>query len=271
MTVLYVLILFLAGGIAGFGAGFMGIGGGAILTPVCLVVFPLLGVDGADLVKIIFGTNMFLVTMFSIVSVHHHHRNGRVSRGMVLALGPAAILGSVLGSWAASAADPFVLIKAFGTLLIVSSAMIVLRGSPKPSGGREESAPLPRAFLPLLGFVAGFLGSFLGIGGGIVMVPVLILLFAVPVSMVAGTSSSAMVFIGITGTLSYIWFGHAAHLALPGWSSGYVWWSAAIPLMCGGIPFSSFGAWVNARTHTKILRRIFGAVLFVLALRILLT
>ncbi|MHB9028446.1 MAG: TSUP family transporter, partial [Candidatus Latescibacterota bacterium] len=53
------------------------------------------------------------------------------------------------------------------------------------------------------------------------------------------------------------------------WSSGYVWWSAAIPLMAGGVPMAMIGAWLNARTRAKILQRIFGAVLFLLAIRIL--
>jgi uncharacterized membrane protein YfcA len=123
----------------------------------------------------------------------------------------------------------------------------------------------------VLGFIAGFLGSFLGVGGGIIMVPALILLFLLPVAVVAGTSSAVIIFIGITATITYIFAGQGAGLSLPGWSSGYVWWSAAIPLMLGGVPMASFGAWLNARTHARVLQRVFGAVLFVLALRILLT
>lgn len=271
MPFLYVLILFLAGGIAGLGAGFMGIGGGAVLTPICMIVYPMLGVDDDELVKIVFGTNMFLVTVLSMSAVIRHHRNRRVNWRTVLVMGPAAVLGSVLGSWAATSADPFVLTKGFAILLIISSTIIIVWGSPNPSGQIGDGAVLPRSFLPLLGILTGFFGSFLGIGGGIVMIPALILLFAFPVAVVAGTSSSIIIFIGIAATFSYMWYGQAARLDLPGWSTGYVWWSAAIPLMLGGVPLASFGAWLNARTHAKTLQRIFGAVLLILALRILLT
>ncbi len=109
MTELFFAVLVIAGGIAGLGAGFMGIGGGAVLTPICLIVYPLIGVDGGQLVKIIFGTNMLMVTVLSISSAMRHYRHGRVD-------GPYGArdcprprwLRSVLGSWAASHSDPLI-------------------------------------------------------------------------------------------------------------------------------------------------------------------
>ncbi len=271
MTELFFAVLVIAGGIAGLGAGFMGIGGGAVLTPICLIVYPLIGVDGGQLVKIIFGTNMLMVTVLSISSAMRHYRHGRVDVRTVLAIAPAAVLGSVLGSWAASHSDPLILKKAFALLLIASSALIVIKGSDKPEGHPDSPPVVSRLFLPVLGIGAGFLGSFLGIGGGIVMIPPLILLFALPVSVVAGTSSSIIIAIGITGAIGYMHTGGAAGLSLPGWSTGYVWWSAALPLMLGGVPMAALGARLNARTKAKTLQRVFGAVLLALALRILFT
>ena len=185
MTVLYFAVLIIAGGIAGLGAGFMGIGGGAVLTPICLMVYPLIGVDGDSMVKVIFGTNMLLVTVLSISSALRHYRLGRVELHTALAIAPAAVCGAILGSWAASHANPFFLKKAFALLLIVSSGFIVIKGSNRPEGHPDSPPVVSRSFLPALGIFAGFLGSFLGIGGGIVMVPSLILLFAIPVSVVA--------------------------------------------------------------------------------------
>ncbi len=270
MTLAYFFILLLAGGIAGIGAGFMGIGGGAVLTPIALYVYPILGVNGNELVKIIFGTNMFLVTVFSVSAAIRHYCNRCMDLRTVFLMGPVAVLGSIAGSWTAAASNPLVLKKGFALLLIVSSTLIVAKGSTKPAGPVSDQPLISRKLLPGLGFVAGFLGSFLGIGGGVVMVPALILLFALPVSMVAGTSSFVIIFIGIAGAVSYMFTGHASGIDLPGWSTGYVWWSAALPLMLGGVPMAIFGAWLNARTKVKTLQRVFGFALFILALRILL-
>ena len=196
-------------------------------------------------------------------------RNGRIDRGAVWLTGPAAILGAVAGSSTAAFSDPSILRKGFALLLIVSSALLVVNGSTKPRSPHAAAPILPRNLLPLLGFAAGFAGSFLGIGGGIIIVPALILLFAYPVAVVAGTSSAVIVFVGTAGGIAYMIAGQGAGLHLPGWSTGYVWWTAAAPLALGGVPGAMLGARLNARTKAKTLQRVFGAVLFALAVKIL--
>ncbi|MCE5250726.1 sulfite exporter TauE/SafE family protein [bacterium] len=270
MPVISLIELFLTGALAGFSAGFMGVGGGAVLTPLCMIVFPLLGVHTDNLVKIIFGTNMFLVTIFSVSAVQKHYRNKKVDMRTVWIMGPLAILGSLAGAWLAAITDPGALKKMFAALLIVSSLLIIIKGLRKPVVSvKERKALIPLKFLPLLGFIAGMAGSFLGIGGGIVMVPALILLFALPVDRVAGTSSFVIIFIGLAGMVSYMWHGSGI-VELPGWSSGYVWWSAAIPLAIGGVPMARFGAWVNSKLHARLLQILFGLILLALAVKLLL-
>lgn len=269
MTLISQLLLLLVGAVAGIAAGFLGIGGGAILTPLCLLVFPTLNIGEENMIKIIFGTNMFLVTVFSLSAVIQHHGNRKVDWRTLLVMGPLAVVGSFAGAWAASITDSSDLKKAFAVLLIISSLFIIVKGTTKPVGSSESrDSFLSRKFLPLLGLVTGFAGSFLGIGGGVVMIPVLILIFAFPVDKVAATSSSIIIFIGLAGMSSYIWHGWDIE-NLPGWSTGYVWWSAAIPLALGGVPMARIGAKLNAKTQDKLLQRIFGACLLMIALKIL--
>ena len=269
MPILSIIQLILTGAVAGFAAGFMGIGGGAILTPLCLIVYPALGISPENLMKIIFGTNMFLVMAFSLSAVLKHHKNRKIDWRAVAVMGPLAIVGSLAGAWLASIADSSSLKMAFAVLLVFSSTLITIKGSTQPKGKAEGGKPLiSMKLLPLLGFTGGFVGSLLGIGGGAIMLPILILVFALPTDRVAGTSSSVIIFIGFVGTLSYMWYGHGL-VDLPGWSTGYVWWSAAIPLAVGGIPIARVGAWINSRTQVKILQRMFGLVLLVIALKML--
>jgi len=261
--------LFMTGAVAGLAAGFLGIGGGAVLTPLCLLVYPSLFITDDNLVKIIFGTNMFLVMVFSISAVIMHHSNKKIDWHTVKIMAPMALLGSFAGAWAASVTDSADLKKAFAVLLIVASVIIIMRDSAKPNNVQKNRKELlSLKMLPLLGFVTGFTGSFLGIGGGIVMTPTLILIFAFPVDRVAATSSSIIIFIGLAGMVSYMWHGWS-NIDLPGWSTGYVWWSAAIPMMFGGIPMARVGAWLNAKTHVKLLQKIFGFGLCLVGMKML--
>ena len=269
MPILSIIQLILTGAVAGFAAGFMGIGGGAILTPLCLIVYPALGISSEYLVHIIFGTNMFLVMVFSISAVQKHHMNRKIDWRTVAIMGPLAMIGSLTGTWLASIADTSTLKKALAVVLLFSSALITIKGSSRPKGKAEGGKPLvSRKLLPLLGLIVGTAGAFMGIGGGAIMIPVLILVFALPTDRVAGTSSSVIIFIGFVGTLGFMWNGQGL-VDLPGWSTGYVWWSAAIPLAVGGIPMARVGAWINSRTQVKILQRMFGLVLLVIALKML--
>jgi len=269
MSFISIVMLLLTGAVAGVSAGFLGIGGGAVLTPLCLLIYPTLGIEGDDLVKVIFGTNMFLVMIFSLSAVMKHHGNNKIDWRTVAIMAPLAIVGSFAGAWAASLIDSAILKKAFAVLLTFASILLILRGSTKPTVGRSDArALLPPQLIPLLGCVTGFTGSVLGIGGGVVMIPTLILVFAYPIDRVAATSSSVIVFIGLTGMLSYMWHGWNA-VDVPGWSTGYIWWSAALPLAFGGVPMARVGAMLNAKTHDKMLQRIFGAVMFVIAMKIL--
>ncbi len=268
MSALALLKLLLTGAVAGISAGFMGIGGGAVLTPLCLLIYPSLGIAPENMMKIIFGTNMFLVMAFSASAVHKHRKNNTIDGRMVMIIAPLAIIGSITGAWLASLMMSAVLKKAFAVLLTVSSLMIVTRGSTKPGADSTRGALLPQQLIPALGFITGLAGSFLGIGGGVVMIPVLILIFAYPMERVAATSSSVIIFIGLAGMVSYMWHGWGL-VDPPGWSTGYVWWSAAIPIALGGVPMARVGAMLNARTGNKTMQRIFGAVLFIIAVKIL--
>ncbi|MFC1606431.1 sulfite exporter TauE/SafE family protein [Candidatus Latescibacterota bacterium] len=268
MPLLSILQLLLAGALAGLSAGFMGIGGGAVLTPICLLVYPAIGLTSDNLVKVIFGTNMFLVMAFSVSAVMKHHGNRKIDWRTVLVMGPLAIVGAVIGAWLADKTDPASLKKGFAALLLFSSILITLRGSTKPKGGVDRKAILPMKLVPLVGFIGGFIGSLLGIGGGAIMLPILILLFAFPMDRVAGTSSSVIVFIGLFGSIMYMWHGRGM-VELPGWSTGYVWWSAALPLAIGGVPMARVGAWVNSKTNARILQHLFGLILLIIAVKLL--
>lgn len=107
-----------------------------------------------------------------------------------------------------------------------------------------------------IGLAAGVLSGMFGIGGGIVIVPALIILAQMPATMATGTSLGALLLpVGALGAFEY-------------WRHGHLNVRAALLLALGLF----LGAWFGARLATQVsplvLRRLFAAFLVIVAVRL---
>jgi hypothetical protein len=107
----------------------------------------------------------------------------------------------------------------------------------------------------LIGLLAGVLSGFLGVGGGILMVPALVLLFRFPQSAAHATSLAAIVPIGLAGGISFAVAGEVAYLP-------------ALVLSTTSIAGAVLGARLMARIPERSLQGLFGAALLLAAVRL---
>lgn len=114
-----VMVLILAGLIAGALASSLGIGGGVIFVPVLAVA---LALDQA----VAQGTSLAVIVPTAAIGTYGHARFGRVDWRVAAPVAIAGILGAVLGAKAALAADPDLLRRLFAGLLVVLAARLVL-------------------------------------------------------------------------------------------------------------------------------------------------
>ena len=111
----------LLGGVAGFLAGLLGIGGGALLVPA--LVF-LLSVDQHTAQ----GVSLAVIVPTAIVGAATHYRHGNVLPRLAIGLGLAAIVGAVAGAWLSGLLDASLLRRAFGLLLLTMGLRMALKG-----------------------------------------------------------------------------------------------------------------------------------------------
>lgn len=109
--------------------------------------------------------------------------------------------------------------------------------------------------LIIAGLVAGALASSLGIGGGVVFVPVLAVVVGLDQAVAQGTSLAVIVPTAVIGTIGHARFDR-------------VDWKAALPVAVGGIGGAVFGAELALATDPQLLRRMFAGLLVVLAVRL---
>jgi hypothetical protein len=91
--------------------------------------------------------------------------------------------------------------------------------------------PMEIMMFVLLGLTAGMLGGWLGIGGGALMVPMLILLAKFDTKLAIATSLAVIIPIAASGTIKH-------------WSAGKIVWAIVIPMAIGGIAGGVMGAWL---------------------------
>jgi uncharacterized membrane protein YfcA len=250
------------GGVSGFFAGLLGIGGGIILVPALLVALGAAGFPPALIFQAALGTSMATILFTAASSLRSHHAYGAVRWPVVRNFAPGVLLGTGLGSVVARHVPTGGLTVFFCLFLIFMAVQMGLGLKPKPGrvlpGWMGQSAAA-------LGI--GLVSSLVAIGGGAMTVPFLVWC-NVPVRQAIGTSAAVGLPIAFGGTLGYMingWF----VAGLPEGSIGFVY----LPALAWTVLASALTAPVGARAANRLpgvlLRRVFAGLLLLVAWRML--
>lgn len=215
----------LIGVAAGIFGGIGGLGGGVVMVP-------LLGAWLGLSQHRAHGTSLVAVVVTGVVGVVPYALGGAVAARLALALAVASIVGSSLAAGLSPRVPARALRRVFGILVIVTGASL-------PFDALVPAHAVSAAWaLPLglgTGLLAGAVSGLLGVGGGSVMVPLLVLLFGVGQHMAQGTSLAVMVPAALAGSLQHLRHGHvdlrvAPALALGVAGGAYLGGRAALAL-----------------------------------------
>jgi uncharacterized membrane protein YfcA len=253
-----------AGALIGLSLGSLGGGGSILAVPVLLA----LGQTPAQATT----GSLVVVSVTSLAAAVTAYRAGHVLLLRGAAFGVVGIVGAVAGARASSAVPEPALLTAFAALMLLVAVLMTLRqvrSRRTPAATQVERERLddpiitfsptflcrcPRALKVLVTATAvGLLTGFLGVGGGFLAVPALVLALAVPLRYAAGTS---LVAIAITSTAA---LGTRAGAGIaPDW-----WLVTGLALTAVG--GSVAGARIAAHTDTRRLSAAFTALVLLVA------
>ncbi len=244
-----------------------GLGGGFIVAPALRVLFGFSPSAAA-------GTSLVLVLANVASASLAFYRQGRVDLKLGVTMGLLAIPGSIAGAFLVELA-PAGWFDALYAFMLMFFAFDLWRRPAVHAKGRTARLPWGRErtfrdgttgreyryaesppIAATAGVATGFLSSFFGIGGGVLVVPVLLRLFAMPAHIVSATSHTVILFSAP--------FGVATHAL-----QGSVEWAAAIPLAAGGLAGGQIGARVSKYVSGPHLVRIVAIVLTLAALSLI--
>ena len=262
-----IILTLLFGSFAGFLAGLLGIGGGVILVPLFLWLFPLAGFPPELVVHTAFGTSLAIILPTSISSTLAHRKRGNVEWHMVGFLAVGGIFGSLVGSCAAAVIPGATLKMLFGLMQIAVSLKLLFYK--QPNLPPEDLTTVKGRSLALVGFIGGLFSAFFGIGGGVIAVPLMLMFLQLPIHLAIGNSSALIVVSSFSAVCSYIWLGMGSPGAMP-FSIGYVNLLVAAIVAPLTIVFAKIGVKLASRTNQTKLVKIFAVLLMFVGLKILL-
>ncbi len=259
--------------IAGLLGSMLGVGGGFIIVPILTLALHLP-------IKLAVGSSLVAIVANACTAAGAYTRSGFTNIKLGLLLETTTIPGAIVGGFAAAYIPAAVLSALFGLLLLYVGYTMVARMysasnntnaviEPDTSGSRlsrslsdsYEDENLSKKITYNVnrtpagmgaGFGAGILSSLLGVGGGVIKVPVMHLVMGVPMKAAVATSTFMIALTAATGAFIHQHYGNLQPFIIA-------------PLVIGTVIGSSAGVQLTKKIHGDWLRRIFGIFLFMVS------
>lgn len=191
----------------------LGLGGGILYVPILLSA-------GLSMHSAI-PTSLAVMLVMSLTAAVVYHMNRLIDWRLLLLLEPGSIIGALLGSYFSGYFKDNILYLIFAGAMLLSAVMTVWPQKIKKETAAPKKAP---GFFYLSShgesytvnlwigipctFIAGVVSSIIGIGGGFMKVPLMTIVFGVPVKIAVATSSAMIVITALSGFAGHAALGH---------------------------------------------------------------
>jgi uncharacterized membrane protein YfcA len=264
------LALMLVGAAAGFSAGLLGIGGGAIIVPALYYMFGALGYSHDVIMHAAVATSSATIIITSLRSAHSHNKHGAVDWALIWPGNPLKSWGVWIGVGALLAAlivaqylSGLALTLIFGVAISIIALQFIFG---RPGWQLAETVPGGLA-IPTVGMGLGGISALMGIGGGALGVT-LMMLCGKRIHRAIGTASAIGFFIGFPATIGFIISGWNIE-GRPPFSLGYVNLLGFIIVAVMSFLFIPLGVKTVHNLSQKRMRMVFGICLLLVALNMI--
>jgi hypothetical protein len=259
------ILLPIFGFLIGIAASLTGIGGGIFIVPILTILYSFVP-------QTAIGTSLTAIIFTAVASTLNYAKQKRIyyKTGLILAVTTAP--GAYLGAWLTTIIKPNELGFIFGVFLILVSIRMLFDSNPfkRKSSKNQEKLESPKAMsdyelvksgktLALgagLSFFGGLASGLLGIGGGVLVVPIMTFAMSMPIHFATATSMFTMIFTSISGVTKHF-------------QANQINFEYAILLAFGTIFGAQVGAYTSKKISSKNLRRIFAVMLIIAGIKMI--
>ncbi len=263
LALLAVAIL-VAGAMAGFFAGLLGIGGAALIVPVLYEVFRLLNVPEEVRFHLCVGTSLAFIVPTSIRSFLVHREKGAVRMDVLRLWAVPVVIGVIVGALIAYVASSAIFKSIYIVFTLAMAARLLFGRENWRIAGHLPSRPVTIGS----GFVIGLISALMGVGGG-GFSAMFLTLYGQTIHIAVATSSGVGIFISIPGTIGYMLAGWQHQALMPPLSVGYVSFLGLLLFAPVSVLAAPYGARLAHKWSRRRLETAFGLFLLAVAIRFL--
>lgn len=240
------IIMLLIGIFGGFISGLVGIGGAIIIYPMLLLLPPLVGLPtySAYIASGLTSSQVFFSTLSGSFKAY---KNKDFSRTLVLNMGSGMIIGSILGAILANLINVQFVNMVYIIIALLALILMFIKVAPSTSHIKFN-----RLLLITIGGIIGVVSGIVGAGGAFIIIPILLVIFKLPMNMVV-TNSIVIAFISSIGAFMIKLL------------QGYIPINSAIPLILGSILFTPLGMKIGQKIPDYI-QKMIVSILIVIAI-----
>ncbi|MGP1345824.1 MAG: sulfite exporter TauE/SafE family protein [Phycisphaerales bacterium] len=256
-----IVLLVIIGLTAGILGGMLGIGGSVVMVPALVILTVGRSWHSQHLFQ---AAAMCVNVIIAIPAALKHRAKGAIRPDLFKIMLPATLVAILVGVAVSNLLSSELLKRLFGLFMLFIAGTEAWRFFRRPT---QHAEPLPIVTVPRAGTVGGVMGFFaglLGIGGGLIAVPLAQWLCRVPVRQAIGASAAVMGFTAAIGAAFKV-----ATLPTHNASPTHALTLAAL-LGLGAVAGARFGASMTHRAPVNLIRGIFLVVLVIAALRLIL-
>ncbi len=258
------LVLPVAGYFIGLVAAMTGVGGGIFIVPLLSGLFGFVPQHAV-------GTSLLTIIFTAVAAAYSYAKQKRIFFRTGLLLAVTSVPGAYVGAHLTTVIAPSTLGLIFGVFLFAMSLQMILKRSAGEAAADSPAAGIPapsvtdaqvvksskKIALGLgLSFFGGLASGFLGIGGGVLGVPIMTLGMGIPIHFATATSMFTMIWTSISGVTRHALAHHVHALQ-------------AVLLAAGTVIGAQAGAGFSRRVSPRTLRRVFGLVLLAVSLQMI--
>lgn len=249
------MIFAILGAIAvGLSLGIFGSGGSILTVPILVY---LLGHED----KVAIAESLAIVGAIALVGVVPYARDGLVRWPLVVLFGVPGMAGALLGAWLASFVPGAVQLLVFGAVMLTAAVRMWRRARSASGSAQTAAAARSWRWIVALGTAVGALTGFVGVGGGFLIVPALVLLAQLPMRNAVATSLVIIAMNTAAGLLK--------HHRLLETEEAAINWPVIVTFIVVGAAGSLAGRVIQARINQRALQRGFAGFLIVMAVLII--